>query len=111
MVVADLAKEKGAALSDELGPGVDFVETDVTSEEQVTGALGRATALGPVRVAVAVHGGFGGGGRTLRADGTPHTLEDFRRTIDHYLVGAFNVLRLAAAAMATRSPGPTGNAG
>ena len=109
VVIADLAKEKGAALADELGPAVDFVETDVTSEEQVTAALERAAALGPVRVAVAVHGGFGGGGRTLRADGTPHALEDFRLTIDHYLVGTFNVLRLAAAAIGNSEPGPTGN--
>ncbi len=111
VVIADLAKEKGAALSDELGPAVDFVETDVTSEEQVTAALERAAALGPVRVAVAVHGGFGGGGRTLRADGTPHALEDFRLTIDHYLVGTFNVLRLAAAAIGNSEPGPDGERG
>jgi NAD(P)-dependent dehydrogenase (short-subunit alcohol dehydrogenase family) len=100
VVIADLAKEKGAALSEELGPAVDFVETDVTSEEQVTAALERAA-----------HGGFGGGGRTLRADGTPHALEDFRLTIDHYLVGTFNVLRLAAAAIGNSEPGPDGERG
>jgi NAD(P)-dependent dehydrogenase (short-subunit alcohol dehydrogenase family) len=60
---------------------------------------------------VAVHGGFGGGGRTLRSDGTPHALEDFRRTIDHYLVGTFNVLRLAAEAIAGTDPREDGERG
>jgi NAD(P)-dependent dehydrogenase (short-subunit alcohol dehydrogenase family) len=111
VVIADLATEKGQALAEELGAAAAFVETDVTSEESVTTALDRAAALGPVRVAVAVHGGFGGGGRTLRSDGTPHALEDFRLTIDHYLVGTFNVLRLAAAAIGGSEPGADGERG
>jgi NAD(P)-dependent dehydrogenase (short-subunit alcohol dehydrogenase family) len=111
VVIADLAVEKGQALADELGPAAAFVETDVTSEDSVTAALERAATLGPVRVTVAVHGGFGGGGRTLRSDGTPHALEDFRMTIDHYLVGTFNVLRLAAAAIGESEPGVDGERG
>jgi NAD(P)-dependent dehydrogenase (short-subunit alcohol dehydrogenase family) len=111
VVVADLAAEKGRALADELGPSAEFVETDVTSEESVGHALERAGALGPLRAAVAVHGGFGGGGRTVRADGTPHALDDFRRVIDHYLVGTFNVLRLSAAAMSANEPLADGERG
>ncbi len=99
VVIADLARDKGEALAGELGPTAAFHETDVTRQESVAGALERAAELGPVRVAVAVHGGFGGGGRTLKSDGTPHALDDFRRTIEHYLVGTFNVVRLAAAAI------------
>ncbi|MGO9456850.1 MAG: SDR family NAD(P)-dependent oxidoreductase [Acidimicrobiales bacterium] len=111
VIVADLAAEKGRALADELGPAAEFVETDVTSEESVGAALERAAALGPVKVAVAVHGGFGGGGRTVKADGTPHSLDDFRRVIDHYLVGTFNVLRLSAAAMSANEPDADGGRG
>jgi len=103
VVVADLATDRGRALADELGTA-EFVETDVTSEESVSRALERAATLGPVRVAVAVHGGFGGGGRTLKADGTPHSLDDYRKVLDHYLVGTFNVLRLSAAAISTTEP-------
>ena len=106
VVVADLAADKGRALADEL-PSAEFVETDVTSEESVGQALERAAAMGPIRVAVSVHGGFGGGGRTVKADGTPHSLDDFRRVLDHYLVGTFNVLRLSAAAMSTSKPTKT----
>lgn len=67
-------------------------------------AVEAAAARGPLRVAVAVHGGFGAGGRTVRPDGSAHSLEDFRKVIDHYLVGTFNVLRLASAAMGATAP-------
>lgn len=101
VVIADLAEEKGHRLSEELGDAATFVPTDVTSEEAVKRAIEAAADLGPLRVAVAVHGGFGAGGRTVRADGAPHSLEDFRKVLDHYLVGTFNVLRLTSAAMGT----------
>lgn len=111
VVIADLAGEKGAALAATLAPSAAFVETDVTSEESVAAAIDRAVSFGPLRVSVAVHGGFGGGGRTLKPDGVPHSLDDFRRTIDHYLIGTFNVLRLAAAAMAGSDPLADGERG
>ncbi len=111
VVIADLATDKGETLAEELGPAAAFVETDVTSEESVTRAFDRAAELGPVRAAVAVHGGFGGGGRTLRSDGTPHALDDFRRTVEHYLVGTFNVVRLAAAAIGRSEPLADGERG
>jgi len=104
VVIADLATAKGEALAAELGAGAQYVETDVTSESSVKHALGQAVSFGPLRVSVAVHGGFGAGGRTLKSNGAPHSLEDFRNVIDPYLVGTFNVLRLAAAEMAKSDP-------
>ncbi|HEX4244139.1 MAG TPA: SDR family NAD(P)-dependent oxidoreductase, partial [Acidimicrobiales bacterium] len=47
VVIADLAADKGAALATELGPAVEFMETDVTSEDSVSQALERAARLGP----------------------------------------------------------------
>lgn len=111
VVIADLAKDKAEALAADLGGAADFVETDVTSEDSVAGAVARAVALGPLRVSVAVHGGFGGGGRTVRSDGSPHSIDDYRRVIDHYLIGTFNVLRLAAAAMSDNDPLEDGQRG
>ena len=111
VVIADLAKEKGEALASELGSSVAFVETDVTSEDSVNSALDKAASFGPVRIAVAVHGGFGGGGRTLKSDGIPHSLDDFQKTIDHYLVGTFNVLRLSSAAISKSEPLESGERG
>jgi NAD(P)-dependent dehydrogenase (short-subunit alcohol dehydrogenase family) len=97
VVIADLPTDNAKAMAKDLGSSVEFVETDVTSESSVLHALERASSMGPLRISVAVHGGFGGGGRTLKSNGTPHSLEDFRNVLDPYLVGTFNVLRLASA--------------
>jgi NAD(P)-dependent dehydrogenase (short-subunit alcohol dehydrogenase family) len=111
VVIADVAEEKGKEMVKELGDSVKFVKTDITSESSVQEALDTAASMGPVRISVAVHGGFGGGGRTLKADGTPHSLEDFRNVIDPYLVGTFNVLRLASAAIGKSEPIEDGERG
>jgi NAD(P)-dependent dehydrogenase (short-subunit alcohol dehydrogenase family) len=111
VVIADLNTEKAEEMVKELGSSVAFVKTDITSESSVQEALDKAASMGPVRISVAVHGGFGGGGRTLKADGTPHSLEDFRNVIDPYLVGTFNVLRLASAAIAKSEPLEDGERG
>jgi NAD(P)-dependent dehydrogenase (short-subunit alcohol dehydrogenase family) len=100
VVIADLPTDNAKAMAKELGSAVEFVETDVTSESSVLHALERAASMGPLRISVAVHGGFGAGGRTLKSNGTPHSLEDFRNVLDPYLVGTFNVLRLASAEIA-----------
>jgi NAD(P)-dependent dehydrogenase (short-subunit alcohol dehydrogenase family) len=60
---------------------------------------GRAVARGPLRLAVNC-AGVGWAARTLNKEGAPHDLELFRTVIGINLVGTFNVLRLAAAAMA-----------
>jgi NAD(P)-dependent dehydrogenase (short-subunit alcohol dehydrogenase family) len=102
VVVADVAADKGAALERELG--VRFVRADATDEAEVGAALEAAAALGPLRVAVDTHGGPASGGRLVAKDGTPLDLAGFRTTIEYYLTGVFNVLRLAAAAMARQEP-------
>lgn len=111
VVIADLGSSKADALAKELGANAVFVETDVTSESSVQNALDRAAEFGPLRVSVAVHGGFGAGGRTLKSNGTPHSLEDFRNVLDPYLVGTFNVLRLASAQISKSEPLADGERG
>ncbi len=102
VVVADLADEKGKALEQELG--VTYVRTDATDEDSVLAALAEAEAAGPLRISVDTHGGPATGGRLVGKDGTPLDLAGFRQTIEIYLTGVFNVLRLAAAAMAKQEP-------
>lgn len=50
------------------------------------------------------HGGPASGGRLVGKDGAPLDLDGFRTTIDFYLVAVFNVMRLAAAAIARQEP-------
>ncbi|MFB4298742.1 SDR family NAD(P)-dependent oxidoreductase [Actinomadura sp. NTSP31] len=102
VVVADLADEKGKALEGELG--VRYVRTDATDEDSVLAAIAAAEAAGPLRISVDAHGGPASGGRLVGKDGSPLDLAGFRTTIEVYLTGVFNVMRLAAAAIGKQEP-------
>jgi NAD(P)-dependent dehydrogenase (short-subunit alcohol dehydrogenase family) len=102
VVIADLADEKGKALESELG--VRYVPTDATSEDSVLAAIAEAESLGPLRFSVDAHGGPASGGRLIGKDGSPLDLAGFKTTIEFYLTAVFNVMRLAAAAIARQEP-------
>jgi NAD(P)-dependent dehydrogenase (short-subunit alcohol dehydrogenase family) len=102
VVVADVNDEKGKALASELG--ITYLHTNAGSEDDVAAAFAAAAEQAPLRISVDVHGGPAGGGRLLKKDGTPHSLDDFRLTVESYLISFFNVTRLAAAAIAKSEP-------
>ena len=102
VVVADLNEETGKQIAAEVGG--QFAKTNVTDEDAVSGAVAAAEASGrPLRVAVNC-AGIGYAARTVNRDGSPHDLASFARVIAINLTGTFNVLRLAAAAMAKTEP-------
>jgi NAD(P)-dependent dehydrogenase (short-subunit alcohol dehydrogenase family) len=103
-VIADLDDAAGQKLADELGGGAHFIRTDVTGEDSTKAAIDLAGSLGSLRVAVAAHGAGAAVGRVVGRDGEPLGLDGFRRTVDVYLTGTFNLLRLAAAAMTRNEP-------
>ncbi|BCW65700.1 3-hydroxyacyl-CoA dehydrogenase [Arthrobacter sp. NicSoilB4] len=86
-----------------------FVPADVTSEDEVQAAVDAAVALGPLRIVVNC-AGIATPGKVLGRDGVL-PLESFNRVIQINLVGTFNVIRLAAAAMAATEPAVTGLGG
>ena len=102
VVVADLPSSDGAAVASALGERVRFVPTDVTSEDDVLGATAAARELGGLHVAVSC-AGVGTPGRVLGRNG-PLPLAHYERVVRINLVGTFNVLRLAAAAMVQDDP-------
>lgn len=102
VVVVDLDPERGSALVDDLGERARFVRADVRSPEDVAAAVATARELGELRVAVTC-AGVATPGRVVGRKG-PLDLDTFRTVIDINLVGSFNVLRLAAAAMAENEP-------
>jgi NAD(P)-dependent dehydrogenase (short-subunit alcohol dehydrogenase family) len=104
VVVADLAEDRGKALADELGEAAWFVSTDVTDEESVAAAIAAAGELGPLRVAVIVHGGPAAGARILNRQGERYPLATFRKTVEVFLTGTFNVLSQVAEAIAETEP-------
>ncbi|MFN4149224.1 MAG: SDR family NAD(P)-dependent oxidoreductase, partial [Rhodocyclaceae bacterium] len=95
VVIADLNVAAGEALARELGARARFIPTDVTDE-----ASARACVAGALEAFGAVHGLVGCAGivmgeKTVGKEGV-HRLESFRRVIEVNLVGAFNMIRLAA---------------
>ena len=110
VTIADVNAEKGDALAAELGDGVRFVAADVTKADEVQAAVDAAVALGdPLRISVHC-AGVGWAERTVGKRG-PHQLEFFEKVIAINLIGTFNALRLAAAAMAGNEPDEGGERG
>jgi NAD(P)-dependent dehydrogenase (short-subunit alcohol dehydrogenase family) len=102
VVILDLPSCDGKAVAERLGAGVVFAPGDVTSEESVSAAVAAAAELGQLRVAVNC-AGIGNAARTLGKHG-PFPLDLFRRIVEINLIGTFNVIRLAAQAIATAEP-------
>jgi NAD(P)-dependent dehydrogenase (short-subunit alcohol dehydrogenase family) len=101
VTIADLNAEKGAALASELG--VMFVACDVREEEQVQAAVEQAAQVeGGLRIA-ACCAGIGWAQKVAGSKG-PHPLLPFETVIQINLIGTFNVLRYASAAMISNEP-------
>jgi NAD(P)-dependent dehydrogenase (short-subunit alcohol dehydrogenase family) len=101
-LILDLPSSAGSELAAELGERVRFAAADVRDEDQVQAAVAAATELGTLRVVVNC-AGVGTPGRVIGKRGVL-PLEAFQTVIDINLVGTFNVLRLAAAAMIDNEP-------
>lgn len=111
VLIADLNEEKGDALADELGARAGFVGADVTDSESVQDAVRAAAGLpGGLRISVCC-AGIGWAERVASRRG-PHQLQPFETVIRVNLIGTFNVLRFAAAAMLELEPvGESGERG
>jgi NAD(P)-dependent dehydrogenase (short-subunit alcohol dehydrogenase family) len=110
VVIADLNTAAGEALAEEIGPTACYVRTDVTDEASTRAAVAAALDMfGGLQGAINC-AGIGIAERTLGRD-KPHPLEAFARVIQVNLIGTFNVIRLAAAAIAQGEPNAAGERG
>jgi 3-hydroxyacyl-CoA dehydrogenase / 3-hydroxy-2-methylbutyryl-CoA dehydrogenase len=110
VVIADLNAETGGTLAAELGERATFVEANVMEPEPVQAAVAvAAKAEGGLRISVCC-AGIGWAQRTAGRQG-PHDLEIFHNVVKVNLIGTFNVLRLAAAAMVDNEPDGGGERG
>jgi NAD(P)-dependent dehydrogenase (short-subunit alcohol dehydrogenase family) len=98
VVIADVQADRGEALARELGANARFVRCDVTQEQDAQAAVGAAQALGTLRGLVNC-AGVAIGEKTVGKEG-PHALASFTRVIGINLIGTFNMIRVAADAMA-----------
>jgi len=110
VTIADVNADKGQALAGELG--LEFVGCDVREESQVQAAVQQAAAgggEGDLRIAVCCAGT--GWAQKLAGSKGPHPLMPFETILQINLVGTFNVLRYAAAAMIANEPAEDGERG
>jgi len=107
VVVADLQTERGTALAAEIG--ATFVTCDVSSETDGAAVVAKAVGLGKL-VGLVNCAGIAPAAKTVGKDGA-HALNLFAKTVTVNLIGSFNMIRLAAEAMARNEPEPTGERG
>src|SRR3954454_8484887 len=104
VTIADLNPERGAETAEAIG--AKFVAADVTDPEQVEAAVNAVPSL---RISVCC-AGIGWAEKVAGRNGA-HAFEPFDTVIRVNLVGTFNVLRLASAAMLANAPDEQGERG
>lgn len=100
VVVADLQVERGQAVAAEIGGA--FVKCDVSQEADGQAAVAQAVAMGKLMGLVNC-AGIAPAVKTVGKEGA-HPLATFTKTITVNLIGSFNMIRLAAEAMAKNTP-------
>ncbi|GAA4167780.1 3-hydroxyacyl-CoA dehydrogenase [Shinella granuli] len=110
VVIADVNAEAGAATVDALGGSTAFIRTDVTQEKDAEAAIDLALARFGHLHGLVNCAGVAPGEKVIGRDG-PHRLDSFARTVGINLIGTFNMIRLAAAAIARQEPEADGERG
>jgi len=110
VVIVDVNAEAGMAMAAEIGAAARYCRADVTREDDGKAAIDLAVSTFGRLDALVNCAGVAPGEKILGREG-PHRLESFARAVTVNLVGTFNMLRLAAEAMALNSPGPGGERG
>lgn len=108
VVIVDLPSSAGASVADDLGG--TFVAADVTDPGQVAVAVEAASAAGALRVVVNC-AGIAPPAKVLDREGKPTPLADFERIVRVNLIGTYNVIAQASAAMSITEPTASGDRG
>ena len=110
VVIADVNEAAGRPAAARLGASARFVKTDVTSESDVQQAIAAAINEFGSLAGVVNAAGIGPAARVVGKEG-PMPLDQFARVIQINLIGTFNVIRLAGAAMQGNTPAASGERG
>lgn len=110
VVLGDINAQAGAAQADALGDAARFVTTDITREDDVQRLVDTAK-----REFGTLNGVVNCAGLVIRerilGKQSPHRLDSFARIVNVNLIGTFNVLRIAASAMAEGTADAEGERG
>ena len=110
VVIADINRSAGEALAAELGGASCFALTDVTSENDGRAAIELALARFGHLHGLVNCAGIAPAEKIAGREG-PHRLDSFVRAVNINLVGTFNMIRLAADAIAKENPDADGERG
>jgi NAD(P)-dependent dehydrogenase (short-subunit alcohol dehydrogenase family) len=108
VVIVDLNTELGESVAHDIGGR--FVRCDVSSEADGQKAVETAVSAFGGLDGLVNCAGIGTASRTLGKTG-PHDLASFVKTISVNLIGTFNMIRLASAAIANKDPDAGGQRG
>jgi NAD(P)-dependent dehydrogenase (short-subunit alcohol dehydrogenase family) len=108
VTIVDLPQSAGADVAAELSGS--FAPADVTDPGQVAAAVETTSAAGPLRVVVNC-AGIAPPAKILDREGAPTPLDGFERIIRVNLIGTYNVVAQASAAMARTEPDADGGRG
>ncbi|WOV87798.1 SDR family NAD(P)-dependent oxidoreductase [Sporosarcina oncorhynchi] len=111
VMIFDQNEERGSALVHELGAHqVSFLKTDVASAEEVERHVAETVSIFGTVNALVNCAGIATPGKVV-SKGGPMALERFTQLIQVNLIGTFNVIRVAAAAMMDNEPNEEGERG
>jgi NAD(P)-dependent dehydrogenase (short-subunit alcohol dehydrogenase family) len=110
VLLLDINEQAGLQALAELGASARFVRADITREEDGHAAVAQALAAFGALHGLVNCAGIAPAEKVLGRNGA-HALDSFRRTVEVNLIGSFNLLRLAAEAMAQNTPNAGGERG
>lgn len=110
VVIADINAEAGAARAAELGANAYFFQVDITQEADASKAIAETLERFGSLHGLVNCAGIAPAEKLLGRNGV-HGLESFRKVVDVNLIGSFNMLRLAAEAIAKNTPQADGERG
>lgn len=111
VVILDINEEAGKEKAESLGENCRFIKADVTNESEVQAAVDLAKDDFGSLQGVVNAAGIIVVSKVLDRDGNPHPLDLFAQGININVIGTFNVIRLAAQAMAENEPNAEGERG
>ncbi|QNH04212.1 3-hydroxyacyl-CoA dehydrogenase [Pseudomonas sp. B11D7D] len=110
VLLLDINEQAGLQALAELGASARFVRADITRGEDGHAAVAQALAAFGALHGLVNCAGIAPAEKVLGRNGA-HGLDSFRRTVEVNLIGSFNLLRLAAEAMAKNTPNAGGERG
>ncbi|MEQ5840092.1 SDR family NAD(P)-dependent oxidoreductase [Paraburkholderia acidicola] len=110
VVLADMNREAGIALANEIGRHALFVPTDVTDEDACQAVVDATVTHFGALHGLACCAGVAPGEKVLGKEG-PHSIQTFARALEINVVGTFNLIRIASVVMSQSEPNDEGERG